>query len=214
MLRWTEFEDLAVEFLHKSSVVGDTWEWRAHEENRPGLSYLAKSNHVLRFGAVPPKTAESGEVCALEGEKLEQHLKDFEVAVALPSAEESDGTTFIYEYHILYSTSYQVPVLYFNGYHLDGAPLTWEEVWENLDPVYKNEKLRWTFVTQKEHPVLGTPFFHIHPCETKLLMGVVQQYIASETFDGPSDNDRHNYLVTWLSLVGPVVGIKLPLLWM
>ena len=37
-----------------------------------------------------------------------------------------------YEYHIVYSSTYKVPVLYFNAAHLDGTSLRGTEVWDIL----------------------------------------------------------------------------------
>ncbi len=31
----------------------------------------------------------------------------------------------------------------------DGTPLTWEQIWEDLPSCYKDERIRWTFITQK-----------------------------------------------------------------
>jgi|EP01046_Picozoa_sp_COSAG06_P053692 hypothetical protein len=55
-------------------------------------------------------------------------------------------------------------------------------------------------VTQQEHPVLGTPFYALHGCETAGLMATLGH-----------DEGSSSYVLGWLSLVGPLVGLKLPL---
>ncbi|KAI2660299.1 Ubiquitin-like-conjugating enzyme ATG10 [Labeo rohita] len=56
-----------------------------------------------------------------------------------------------YEYHVLYSCSYQIPVLYFRASTLDGRPLSLEEVWSNVHSNYR-QRLRhgpWDTLTQQ-----------------------------------------------------------------
>ncbi|KAG8199392.1 hypothetical protein JTE90_000261 [Oedothorax gibbosus] len=104
-------------------------------------------------------------------------------------------TTFVY--HIVYSQSYSVPVLYFNAHFQNGKSLKLEEVWALVPNCYTtNSTTKWEMITQQEHPKLGIPCFGIHPCHTKDLV------LPCST---------SNYLITWLSVVGPVVGLSLPL---
>lgn len=49
----------------------------------------------------------------------------------------------------------------------------------------------------QEHPIFGLPFFVVHPCHTARFMEVMR---SNTTVDTP-------YLVTWLSAVGPLVGM-------
>lgn len=179
----------------------------------------------------------------------------------------SASAVHVYDYFVVYSSTYQVPVLYFQASHLgtraprvscrvvcraahmyspaDGRMLTWEEVWADVPSHHRDEDIRWNFITQQvpldvprascwlcvlplswcnprrdttrtrhtawqEHPVTGVPCYHIHPCETKALM-------TSLTADAPtpspssSQSSGSNYLMAWLSAVGPVVGLHLPL---
>jgi hypothetical protein len=50
--------------------------------------------------------------------------------------------------------------------------------------------------------VLGVPFFFIHPCQTQLLL----QQIKTMQSEGTDTR----YLLPWLSVFGPIAGIKLP----
>ncbi|NWI53571.1 ATG10 enzyme, partial [Calyptomena viridis] len=111
-----------------------------------------------------------------------------------------------YEYHVLYSSSYQVPVLYFRACFLDGRPLTLDEIWRSVHACYQDrlQEGLWDTVTQQEHPILGQPFFVLHPCRTNEFISAV--------LTGPRKHNRHtNYITLWLSTVGPVVGLNLPL---
>ncbi|KAL4822774.1 hypothetical protein H8958_011903, partial [Nasalis larvatus] len=111
-----------------------------------------------------------------------------------------------YEYHVLYSCSYQVPVLYFRASFLDGRPLTLKDIWEGVHECYKTRLLQgpWDTITQQEHPILGQPFFVLHPCKTN-------EFMAPVLKNSRKINQNVNYITSWLSIVGPVVGLNLPL---
>jgi len=179
--------------------VGDSWEWKIHNEH-PGFSYLVKRGAIHK-----PNTHSQQQI-------IEQGDEDRDVFDLQTLRDNSDETILesdvnimhIYEYHILFSTAYRVPVLYFNGYKADGSMLSLEDIWDNLPKKYKNEDIISTFLTQKEHPALLMPFFHIHPCETsKLMEDVLSLSIHPQ--------HKRDYLLSWLSIVGPVVSLYLPL---
>lgn len=56
----------------------------------------------------------------------------------------------------------------------------------------------------KDHPILMEPFYCIHPCHTKTFMDKALQI---------DDNKPKyfNYIVTWLSSIGPVAGLTINL---
>ncbi|KAI8091846.1 autophagocytosis associated protein [Thamnidium elegans] len=98
------------------------------------------------------------------------------------------------EYHIVYSTSYQVPVLYFRASYQDATPLSLQEIFQKITPSIYHDQV---MITQTEHPLTGTPFWFIHPCDTQKLMGIVQfEYL--------------DYIKTWLSFAGPIVRCQIP----
>lgn len=106
--------------------------------------------------------------------------------------------TIIWEYHIIYSPSYSVPVLYFNVRYPSGKTLTLEHVWNilNVNETVLTEK--WSFVSQQEHPILLQPFFYLHPCK------------SYEIFTLAKDSNV-NPIITWLSSIAPIVHLKIPL---
>nr|XP_023960266.1 ubiquitin-like-conjugating enzyme ATG10 [Chrysemys picta bellii] len=132
--------------------------------------------------------------------KLEA-LDDSEVAGICATSE-----VIRYEYHVLYSSSYEVPVLYFRACFLDGRPLTLDEIWEGVHECYRARLLEgpWDTITQQEHPLLGQPFFVLHPCRTN-------EFMAPVLANSQRENRNMNYITSWLSIVGPVVGLNLPL---
>ncbi|NXR99873.1 ATG10 enzyme, partial [Oxylabes madagascariensis] len=104
-----------------------------------------------------------------------------------------------YEYHVLYSSSYQVPVLYFRACFLGKASID-SMYWFSIFPLYDKANS----IPSQEHPILGQPFFVLHPCRTNEFISAV--------LGGSQEHHRHtNYIILWLSTVGPVVGLNLPL---
>ncbi|XP_020226823.1 ubiquitin-like-conjugating enzyme ATG10 isoform X2 [Cajanus cajan] len=67
---------------------------------------------------------------------------------------------------------------------------------------------KWTFITHDEHPYLNRPWYKLHPCGTSDWMKLL--------FYGDSSLNKtgsviEQYLVSWFSVIGQVVGLKLPL---
>ncbi|KAL0928291.1 hypothetical protein M5K25_000163 [Dendrobium thyrsiflorum] len=107
-----------------------------------------------------------------------------------------------YDFHIIYSFSYRNPVLYFHGHKSDGQPLDLDDIQKDL-PEYSLKLIReskWTFITFEEHPYLHRPWYMLHPCGTTEWMKLLLQ-------GNPS---APNYLVSWLSVVGQAVGLRVP----
>ncbi|XP_034478981.1 ubiquitin-like-conjugating enzyme ATG10 [Drosophila innubila] len=99
------------------------------------------------------------------------------------------------EYHIVYSISYQVPVLYFQAHKSDGSLLDLEATWKTFMPETQRSEL-YQMLTQMEHPVLFRPFMAFHPCRTTEILA---------QFGKPS----RNLLITFISLYGPYVQLNL-----
>uniref|UniRef100_A0AAV2JXW5 Ubiquitin-like-conjugating enzyme ATG10 n=1 Tax=Knipowitschia caucasica TaxID=637954 RepID=A0AAV2JXW5_KNICA len=79
-------------------------------------------------------------------------------------------------------------------------------MWSFIKPKLKSssEEDLLSTVTQQEHPLLGQTFFMLHPCKTNTFMRPVLQAAQRE-------NRAVNYVLTWLSVVGPLVGLEVPL---
>ncbi|KAG2183741.1 hypothetical protein INT43_006752, partial [Umbelopsis isabellina] len=113
-------------------------------------------------------------------------------------------TTLQIEYHVVYSSSYQVPVLYFNAYYSNGSVLTRDELDKFVinpsyrEPLKSSTLMQQGSISQQEHPILGLPFYYIHPCDTASLMAQVDI------------SDINCYIMSWLSFFGPLVGLYLP----
>ncbi|XP_074240293.1 ubiquitin-like-conjugating enzyme ATG10 isoform X3 [Saimiri boliviensis] len=195
------FQRCCAEFIKHSQEIGDSWEWRPSKDCSDG--YMCKIHFQIKNepAVSHPGTSTHGQTCLPMEEAFELPSDDCEVIEA-PEASQ----VIKYEYHVLYSCSYQVPVLYFRASFLDGRPLTLKDIWEGVHECYKTRLLQgpWDTITQQEHPILGQPFFVLHPCKTNEFMTPVLK-------NSRKINKNVNYITSWLSIVGPVVGLNLPL---
>lgn len=192
MLEWTEFQRCCRQIEALSTALHDGWRVVV-EKDELGHSYLEKKIFITRK---KQKRTPKEEEPALVLDTIEEGADPECVAV---SSREALNCV----YNVVYSPSYQVPVLYFNMWRQDGSLLPLDEVWSMVPSTYQ-EVLRdtwWSTITQQEHPILGTPFFQLHPCKTAHLM--------KQTL--PRGEGKHaNYLVTWLSSIAPLVQLTLP----
>lgn len=129
---------------------------------------------------------------------------------ALPFRSKRTPPIAIVEYHILLSPSYQAPVLYFQiTAHSSGIPLSvsLSDVYTILvsaDSRVAVEKVGVIGgISQGDHPVLGIPYYFVHPCNTVDAMR--EWELEWEKGMGPEA-----YLGIWMGLVGGVVGLWMP----
>ncbi|KAI3806201.1 hypothetical protein L1987_22098 [Smallanthus sonchifolius] len=137
-----------------------------------------------------------------ECSSLNDYEEPFDIATLTTG---DDG--YWYDFHVVYSSSYSVPVLYFRARSSDGQPLNKDEIEKNL-PTGSAKVLtdsKWTFITQEEHPYLNRPWYMLHPCGTSEWMKLI---LAGE--NPAIENRNEQYLISWFSVVGQVFGLKLP----
>ncbi|KAM9693827.1 ubiquitin-like-conjugating enzyme ATG10 isoform 2-T4 [Trichechus inunguis] len=140
------FQHYCAEFIKHSQQIGDGWEWKISKDCSDG--YMCKTHFQIKSGTVVshPGTSAYVQTCLPTEEALELPLDDFEVPETAVASE-----VIKYEYHVLYSCSYQVPVLYFRASFLDGRPLTLKDIWEGVHECYKTRLLQgpWDTITQQ-----------------------------------------------------------------
>ncbi|KAK2895814.1 ubiquitin-like-conjugating enzyme ATG10 [Channa argus] len=202
------------QLLQQSEQLRDGWTWESVQGSQEG--YLRKT--VLRSAVINSHPVWNQEESSSDskthtschswpdqqGQEKEQCVVDEDDGVCV--VPEGNSQVLQYEYHILYSSSYSTPVLYFRASTLEGRSLSLEEVWSSVHPNFKTRLLNnpLSTITQQEHPLLGQPFFMLHPCRTHEFMRPVLQSAQDQ-------RGQVNYMLTWLSVVGPLVGLEVPL---
>ncbi|GMF18097.1 unnamed protein product [Phytophthora fragariaefolia] len=90
-----------------------------------------------------------------------------------------NSKTVLVEFHIVYHTIYQTPVLYFRALAVDGTPLPASVVLRGVQFPGSNDRM--IFAAMEEHPVLGRPYSFLHPCETAAAMQLLQTHARPKT---------------------------------
>ncbi|KAI9292737.1 hypothetical protein K502DRAFT_68543 [Neoconidiobolus thromboides FSU 785] len=123
--------------------------------------------------------------------------------VIMETKESENEPWLRFDYHILYSTSYQVPIFYFKAYSQASQPLTLSELYLHLTPHDHLEKIKLASfqggLSQQDHPILNIPYFYIHPCHTKDLLSILDEKKVTLT----------TYIASWLSLIAPPLGLTI-----
>lgn len=101
-----------------------------------------------------------------------------------------------FEYHIIYSIAYSVPVLYFNISNLNGQLVPIEKYFSIASNSTKNFDMLKNAISQGEHPILLRPYYFIHPCRTENIMNTMK---------------CNNFVISWLSIVARILEIPLSL---
>lgn len=191
VLSWENYLDCLNHFLTVSASVNDGWQMidksDSELEKLPENCYLMKK--VVESCAT--SYSEKDEPLSFE-ENIEQDTS------SLQSSSKQGFETLVWEYHILYSTSYSVPVLYFNVRNTAGKLLPLGDVWNILNVSKEELKDKWSFVSQQEHPILLRPYFYLHPCKSFELFKVCE-------------NSSVNPFVTWLSSIAHIVHLNVAL---
>lgn len=209
-LSYESFHFLAKKLVVQSLKLSDGWELRevtsgAHR----GKIYLVKNctQQLDRRYVNLPQVEEEVSLEELAGD-LSSLMEDKDVASIgargeeLGAAPQTTPTNVHLEYHIVHSYSYQVPLLYFNATYSNGKSLSLAETWQLLS--VSSDADKWGVVTQQDHPYLGRPFYHVHPCHTATAMGRAKECL--EDVEG-----TWNYLTSWLSMFGLMTGLCVPL---
>ncbi|EXB61161.1 hypothetical protein L484_007427 [Morus notabilis] len=192
------------------------WTWVPSAKRHPGLTsnqidgYLTLERLCLTESTEKdiPFQEDSYEVTQVEKEETASFEEEDPADNATLVERHSFGVHY-YDFHLVHSASYRVPVLFFRAYTTDGQPLVLDEIEKDL-PASSAEILlesKWTFITQEDHPHLNRPWYKLHPCGTSEWMKLLFQSDTSMANKGVA---IELYIVSWLSVVGQVFGLRIP----
>ncbi|KAF2474656.1 uncharacterized protein BDR25DRAFT_384036 [Lindgomyces ingoldianus] len=113
----------------------------------------------------------------------------------------------VVEYDIVFSPSFQVPVLYFNIKDLlFRFPPTMDTLYRHLIPLQFRSQAEKAGViggiTLTDHPLTNAPVFFVHPCQTVSILGASR---------GKEELTPIEFLMLWISAMGGCVGLHLPI---
>jgi len=138
-----------------------------------------------------------------------------------------------WKFSIIYSSTYQVPVLYFNVQDTNGNPVGRQHLLEILRQEHRRSAFTasndftndtWEFVSQEENPVTGLCSFFLHPCQSTQRL---QQFLTSVATTIYQNEDctkleqksintedfpftKECILWSWMSMILPAIGQSIP----
>ncbi|GAB4859019.1 E2-like conjugating enzyme atg10 [Ancistrocladus abbreviatus] len=209
----SEFESASRAFAEKWNMIDHgllTWSWVSW--GKPRFTFSHEVDGYLSMEKVCLNRSDKIDDNKLgDARREEPNVSEWEDCTESATLVHEYGPeVHYYDYHIVYSSSYRVPVMYFRGYSSDGQPLLMDDIEKDL-PANSAEVLlesKWTFITEQEHPYLNRPWYVLHPCGTNEFMRLLFQSDASSPEDRAT---AERYLISWISVVGQVVGLKVPL---
>lgn len=220
MLSWEEFKEqsvLLVEDLKKHDNEG-TWILetpRKYPER--GNSMLRRMPQALNTSVLDQSIKEEHEAedDNDNDDDVETFYDDDDDAIATPKVPSSNDTAdarrILVEYSIVWSTTYQVPVLYFNLWEECGTKKS--SFTAGVSEIVRSFERRVgiendtntikmnALLSQGEHPLLGVSAWYLHPCKTA---NVMETIVPRE--------QRSDYLKAWLALYGSFAGLKIDFL--
>ncbi|KAF2070489.1 hypothetical protein CYY_008187 [Polysphondylium violaceum] len=222
MTSFQEFKNQALSLING----WNEWCWVTHRQRVDEDGYLVLKLYKNKANCILTSTTSSSirnDDNQIEDNDIDMSIVDSSVNSNNNNNNNSvdqDTDIHIYEYHVIFSRSYQVPVLYLNVYKKDSTVLSWSDIWNTL-PLSKYDSSSHNIVpyfSQVEHPILGIPFYQLHPCETPNLMKQILS-VSKEEHDDEDNNNNNDtienlqqyFLSSWLSIVSPLVGINIPL---
>ncbi|KAK1051010.1 hypothetical protein LTR33_014610 [Friedmanniomyces endolithicus] len=135
-----------------------------------------------------------------ESDQVEAVVPEDDDEEALERSPSGVRSGLVVLYDIVYSPSYRVPVLYLTCRGDSSA-----DIHEILTPALHKPQLRSTgplgALSLTDHPVTGILAYFVHPCRTAEAMAAV---------GGTTTRAPVEYLSLWLGLVGPGVGLAIP----
>ncbi|XP_064109753.1 ubiquitin-like-conjugating enzyme ATG10 [Macrobrachium nipponense] len=202
-LTYKEFVDACLELIGRSQEIGDNWKANGNVDVE-GNFFISKKRCIPEIHETQNSTTD---IMDGSNSKLISSQNDyFEPDDPSCFYEYQQCDSITYDYHVVYSISHSVPVLYFNAWYMTGNSLKLEDIWSRIPTQFKEQVMlrKWESLTQHDHPVLGVPYFQLHPCNTMKLMS--QLKFENE----PSlELKGKKYILSWLSMFGPIVGLEL-----
>ena len=177
--------------LHSTTVTARQWPMATDDELQMAIDIAGLELHELdELNVVPAPTSSS---------------------LTAPSA------AVWCEWHVVYSTTYRVPVLLFQLTFADGQPLDDEQVMQAIASHTDGRTSSLLAADTRDaelppvscisHPALCRPFYCLHPCQTAHVMALLQSESTTRAISECSEGALN--VLAWLSAIGPFVGLRL-----
>ncbi|GAA5917297.1 hypothetical protein JCM6882_004155 [Rhodosporidiobolus microsporus] len=205
------------------------WEWAVEGASKyhPGVGYLCRARPLLRHFAA----SSSPSYAFNEGDEAFPAVEEEDDA-ALPARnpfveEERGREPCKVTPSVCWSSSFGVPVLWFEAVKSSGAPLTLNDLStctffhsQQRPSLFSSSSLsspspssvaedapRLPFLSQADHPATGRPSWFVHPCETEGVVGEVLD-ATGKGEEGEGEEGDVRWLRAWMMVVSSVVDLR------
>ena len=174
----------------KPRSLGDVKDWEdwcwVEDKKRKGCGFLRKVKSIANDAMTESSDSE-----------LEEDKKvEFEAQVETDVLDDCTTEYMALEMHVVYSETYNVPVMYFNVRRKGTIRcLTLRQIRRLLPKAFETDNHHRSFVTQEHHPILGVPFFCLHPCQTRECLEIMLREYKDK------DTKQALCLLSWYSAV-------------
>ncbi|KAJ8665254.1 hypothetical protein QAD02_006916 [Eretmocerus hayati] len=186
-ITWEEFIKSAEDIVKLSNKISDHWQIVGNKEI-PGQAYLARQEKIFVPVDYLADEPERGNRDECDDRRDEEWSEKLDTSTDPYEAFCAKERPLIIEHHILWSMSYSVPVIYFNGWRSDFPGINAVSA-ESAQRLLADAKLAYSELSQAIHPISGRPYLQLHPCGSRLLM-----------LNAPNSANK---LVSWLSAIAP-----------
>jgi hypothetical protein len=118
-----------------------------------------------------------------------------------------------WQFSIVYSDTWQVPVLYFlvqRGGSICSRTQVVDLLAELHPPNQECVDDPWDFVSFEEHPISGIPSCFLHPCQTSARLDLLNDRSPTSTEKEVDKQSNSCSLLSWMSMILPAVGFGIP----
>jgi len=182
--RWSQktFESEATNLFNTAKQVNLLQQWHIQRKNNNDIEYIVREECVFYHEDVTSAVNDEDEIIPNVEDAVIKSLCSNHIA---------------WNYSIVFSPTYGVPVFYFRANFLDGTSVGREQVLRvlhrNVDATGEDDD-GWDFVSEEEHPVTGVPHYFLHPCQTPILLNLLSDTVEENISPG-------QLLLSWLSMI-------------
>lgn len=202
------YDEFAAQCCHLTGIFPDIFVWHSststtHQHSDTG--YLTTNKQYKKLiNQSQQESQEESSIDEIVDHDSNSYVDDTVIGI-------SYNHSCLMEYHLVYSSTYRVPLLLFQMTHLDGQAYDNQQqidmmIWNlpfnrDMGTSLSLESVISPALTQQYHPILNIPFCCIHPCQTSSFMAAIQSNTSS-----PNRLD----ILSWLTAIGPYLGLNLP----
>ncbi|KAL1709220.1 hypothetical protein EV121DRAFT_253348 [Schizophyllum commune] len=200
------------------------WQWNAYSSPyQASVGYLARITTEFTLDEPSEPFANDDMEALSDGDGPVTGSRDEVVAELEDEAAAPRSTTkqpLNCQQYVVYAPGFQVPAFYFTLHDARGSPLRVDDLIRTslfrpsaFDATTRNSfaitpsASAFPLLSQGDHPVLGTPCWYIHPCETATALNEIMSEMRYD--DGGSRERRlKRTLEAWFMLLSSIVNLQ------